>query len=260
MGVVASKFAFMPPNPARELNQKCQYITTLSKTEIPTYFRKHHSSEYIVIFSHGNAEDLTGCIKFCDNIFEKFHVSVFAYEYVGYPHTRPSVPSSITPILTPSEQGCYESIYGAHYHVLCELGYPEDKQIWLGQSIGSGPTVDLVAFLGKQGVKTAGMILISPFYSAVSTVSPFLSNFYDMFCNGSKISNVTAPTLIIHGSIDDVVPQTHSADLMKNCNCEVERVLIQGAGHNDLFLYQETFTALENFFQTIFRTCHLACR
>ena len=44
MGLIASKFAFLPPNPPGPLHVDCQFIKTLNGHEIPIYFKKHPTS------------------------------------------------------------------------------------------------------------------------------------------------------------------------------------------------------------------------
>ncbi len=262
MGAIASKYAFLPPNSPKPLHADCKMLHTSDSIEIPSYFVKHEASQFVVIYSHGNAEDLTSCVAFCNQISSRFRVSVFAYEYIGYPHTRNMNPSeSLSPSFlsssvddekpSPSESGCYESIQTAYKYVRDSLGYDEAHQIWFGQSVGSGPTVDLVARLGAKKINLAGMILLSPFYSGVSTVSPFLSNFVDIFCNGAKMPKVTCPTLIIHGAVDDVVPVGHSSQLEMVSHCRINRCVVPNAGHNNLFQFQATFAALKDFFKQI---------
>jgi len=252
MGLIASKFAFLPPNPPGPLHVDCQFIKTLNGHEIPIYFKKHLTSKYILIFSHGNAEDLTHCTAFLDEMSRVLNVSVLGYEYLGYPHTiSGDMNSSLSSALKPSEEGCYESIDAAYEHVTNFLKFDASHQIWMGQSIGSGPTVDFVARRGKQKISLAGMILISPFNSAVSLISPFIATFYDIFANGSKIHCVNSPTLIIHGSADDVVPSSQSRLLEINGNHHISRCVVEGAGHNNLFQYPETWNLLSAFVRNL---------
>ncbi len=248
MGLIASKLAFFPSNQPGPLHADCKLIKTIHGDEIPIYFAKKTTSKFILIFSHGNADHLTNCVPFLNSISQCLNISVLGYEYVGYPHTiSGNQNSSIVSNLQPSEQGCYDSIDATYEYVKKTLRYQDCYQIWMGQSIGSGPTVDLVSRLGQKNVSLAGMILISPFDSGVSIFSPFLANFYDMFGNGSKIPHVTTPTLVIHGSDDNVVPESQSKILCEKAVCDINRCVVDGADHNNLLQYRETYNLISMF-------------
>jgi pimeloyl-ACP methyl ester carboxylesterase len=61
----------------------------------------------------------------------------------------------------------------------------------------------------------------------------------DIFDNSSRISGVTCPAWIIHGTADEDVPFHHgftlSDILERSGNGEVHRWWIEGRGHNDCF-------------------------
>ncbi len=230
----------------------------------------------VLVVSHGNATDLAQMADTLKSFRDMFGVAVIGYEYIGYNHTCRVVPvtqessccsksdycgeegagdagdagdgSRIIPDeeIIPSEAKCYESIVAAHKYITETLGYSEEQQLWMGISIGGGPTVDLLSRLATKPV--AGMILVSPFYSATSVVSEALSYVWDIFPNYSKIKRVQAPTLILHGSHDEVIPVDHSARL-ERCyrGTRLTRKVIQYAGHNDMFMYPETIEHLKNF-------------
>ena len=83
----------------------------------------------------------------------------------------------------------------------------------MGRSIGSGPACHYASTYA-----CAGLVLISPFTSIKEVVrnsfGSLLSTFIkDRFDNLSKISQVEAPTLLIHGKEDELVPPEHSENL-----------------------------------------------
>lgn len=249
MGVIASKFAFFPPNPPAPLHQNCFMETTINAVYIPMYFIRNQASPYLLIFSHGNAEDLTHTVPLLNEISQKLQVSVLGYEYVGYPHCSDAIPrSTLSSQPSPSEEGCYESIITARIYAQKTLKFDDAHIIWMGHSIGCGPTVEMAARLGREQIHSAGVILISPFDSAVSLFSPFLAHFYDIFCNGAKIPLVIANTLIIHGEQDDVIPAMQSETLEKKAvNCQISRYVLERAGHNDIFSFPETWNIMATF-------------
>ena len=56
----------------------------------------------------------------------------------------------------------------------------------------------------------------------------------DMFVNIKKIDKVGSPTLIIHGTMDGVVPYQHGQDLFAKAGKPYKFVSLEGAGHNDI--------------------------
>lgn len=104
----------------------------------------------------------------------------------------------------------------------------------------------------KSQYKLGGVILVSPFRTAakVITNNP-MGYFVDFFCNESKITNIAAPVLIIHGSSDCVIPYEHAEHMVNLCQRQgiqcVDLCSVQGADHNDIFERQETSDAIARF-------------
>lgn len=230
---------------------------------------KRDLHDYVLVFSHGNADDISHCAPLLEDLSRILDISVIGYEYIGYNHTRQILDSDgwsdccsktggeetvkgsriiRDHEITPSESGCYESIDAAHEYIRNHLKYPEHRQIWMGCSIGSGPTIDLVSRLDREGRGVAGMVLVSPFYSATSVVSSILSCFYDLFPNYYKMPSIRSPTLILHGSEDEIVPADHSERLAGHyVGPGLRREVILGAEHNDMFDFEETLDHLRAF-------------
>jgi len=109
--------------------------------------------------------------------------------------------------------------------------------IRFGRSLGSGPTVHLASYLNDEK-KIAGVILQSPLSSAIRVVSNKLALIpaVDMFENIKKISKITSPILIMHGTDDEVVPYSHGVEL--KTKVEGKRLWkflsLAGAGHNNI--------------------------
>lgn len=70
--------------------------------------------------------------------------------------------------MQPSEQNTYADIDAAFDHLVGPLGVPEEDVILYGQSVGSGPTVDLAA----RKRKIRGVVLHSPLLSGVRVMYP----------------------------------------------------------------------------------------
>lgn len=253
MGLIASKFAFHPPTPTQQfLSAKQEFCKTRSDVYIPVVFYKSENAYYTLIFSHGNATDVEGMDQICKELSKKLQVNVVSYEYEGYGHSYKNYDdtSSIgTPKLWPSEEGCYESITAACDYVTNKLKIPFRQQIWIGESIGTGPTVDMLQRLCKNQMYVAAMILVSPFTSATSLASPMLTFVYDMFGNSSKIVDINVPTLMLHGEYDDVVPPEHS-QLLNDRAQNSRRVVLINANHNSVWS-EQIFYEIQQFMSNL---------
>ncbi|MHA1250974.1 MAG: alpha/beta hydrolase family protein, partial [Candidatus Helarchaeota archaeon] len=72
----------------------------------------------------------------------------------------------------------------------------------------------------------------------------------DEWSNDTRVSKFKKPTLIIHGTSDWIVPVEHAHVLYESIPNDVYKklILIEGAGHNNIFQFgQEYFNPLKDF-------------
>uniref|UniRef100_H0V7Y2 Abhydrolase domain containing 17A, depalmitoylase n=1 Tax=Cavia porcellus TaxID=10141 RepID=H0V7Y2_CAVPO len=62
-----------------------------------------------------------------------------------------------------------------------------------------------------------------------------------------KVSKITSPVLIIHGTEDEVIDFSHGLALYERCPKAVEPLWVEGAGHNDIELHSEYLERLRRF-------------
>lgn len=62
-----------------------------------------------------------------------------------------------------------------------------------------------------------------------------------------KVSKITSPVLIIHGTEDEVIDFSHGLTLFERCPKAVEPLWVEGAGHNDIELYSQYLERLRHF-------------
>ncbi|NXC22984.1 AB17C protein, partial [Corythaeola cristata] len=76
-----------------------------------------------------------------------------------------------------------------------------------------------------------------------------LSHLFPTHLLGSieKISKITSPVLIIHGTEDEVIDFSHGLALFERCPKAVEPLWVDGAGHNDIELYSQYLERLRKF-------------
>lgn len=62
-----------------------------------------------------------------------------------------------------------------------------------------------------------------------------------------KIPRVVSPTLVIHGTEDEVIDFSHGLAIYERCPKAVEPLWVPGAGHNDIELNPIYLERLRNF-------------
>ena len=116
-----------------------------------------------------------------------------------------------------------------------------------GESIGTGP-----ASYHASLTQPNTIILMAPFtrmsdvarkHYGIYPIKLLLRNEYD---NERWLQSTSSNILIIHGSKDDVVPIKLSKKLSQNIK-NAKHITIDGAGHNDLYDYEETWKSIQNF-------------
>ncbi len=194
-------------------------IETKDGGKISALYLSEPNSEFTVLYSHGNAEDI-GDIREVLEAFRNKGFSVLAYDYHGYG----------TSSGTPSEKNTYEDAEAAYEYLVGKLGCPPDRIIALGRSLGGGAATHLAC-----RKKLAGLILEGAFVTAFRTATHFPLLPFDKFRNIDKIKQVHCPILVIHGKNDEIVPFWHGEKLFETANEPKLKFWVDGAGHNDLF-------------------------
>jgi len=226
----SDQFIFLPP-PATTPPAHAFFIPTKAQP-IQAVYLNHPKARYTLLYSHGNAGDLSRSYPVLKAYFQKGY-SILSYDYNGYGHSKGKV----------SEKNCYIDAQAA-YHYLTQKKKVNPKYIILiGHSLGTGITVDLA-----QHARAAGMILESPLLSAYRTVTPFSLPLllFDKFNSADKIAHLHLPLLIIHGTHDQVIAFRNGKKLFQLANSPKFFVKIIGAGHNN-YMNQKYWQALKRF-------------
>ncbi|KAK7233746.1 palmitoyl-(protein) hydrolase [Aureococcus anophagefferens] len=142
---------------------------------------------------HGNAEDLGLHLPFIDALARATGADVFSYEYVGYSLSRRAN-------LSPGEGRLLPVDRRAWIYLTETLNIPANRIVVYGRSIGTGPSVDLVAgrpsspARRRRGPAALGLLLQSPLESAIRCALGYGSSLsmypLDIFKNYEKISVV----------------------------------------------------------------------
>lgn len=137
----------------------------------------------------------------------------------------------------PSEQGLIDDAVAAT-DALVRLGYPPDRTIYLGESLGTG----VVAALQAERAP-AGVVLRSPFTELADVGAhhyPFLPVRWllrDRFPVVERLEDSEVPVTVIYGGRDTVVPSELSAQVAAAAPRLVEKLVFRRADHNDPVMF-----------------------
>jgi pimeloyl-ACP methyl ester carboxylesterase len=230
-----SSMIFQPPkkNIRALLNLEASQTCTQFFLASPQSGILIHALEYsvpqatkTVILSHGNACDVSTFHTFAAWLASSYGVNAVVYDYPGYGLSEG----------TPSEEGCCSAlaVMVDHYKTRCR---PENI-VLVGQSLGTGVTVDYASRTQWE----ASVALISP-YKSISRVvhdspsSSFIEFLFthNMFVSIDKVPFLRCAVKYIHGTLDTVIPISHSVDLYnKTPNKMLAPAWIEGADHDSV--------------------------
>jgi pimeloyl-ACP methyl ester carboxylesterase len=182
-----------------------------------------------VVHLHGNAEQLADLSWLASQLRTRA-LGFFAVEYPGY---------GLAATGAPSEEAIDAAVEAALLHLRGPLGVPNENILLLGQSLGSGPAVEMV----RRGYG-ARLVLVSP-YTSIPEVGarsfPFLPVrllVRDRFDSASKASAISLPVLIIHGTRDEVIP-FDMGERLSSLFPRARLRRLEGAHHNDMFDWEQ---------------------
>ena len=185
---------------------------------IATLYLPHAGSDRLLLYSHGNHEDL-GTARPRLELMHSLGFNVLAWDYPGYGLSGGR----------PGERTVNAAVEAVHAYARDKLGHPPEQTVLHGFSIGAGPTLHLAV-----QAPFAAVIIESAFTSAFDVVVPFRFLPWDVFDNAARIRDVSSPVLIIHGTSDAIVPFAHAKRLLSLAPRPRSFLWVEGAGHNNL--------------------------
>jgi fermentation-respiration switch protein FrsA (DUF1100 family) len=150
-------------------------------------------------------------------------LSVLLFDYRGYGGNPGS----------PSEDGLGRDVRAARQWLL-DTGVPQDRLVYLGESLGCAVVTELAV-----EHPPAGLVLRSPFTDLAAVGShhyPFLpvrALLRDRYPVAEGVARVQAPTTVVYGGADMIVPPAQSRAVAEAAADLRDVVEVRGAGHND---------------------------
>lgn len=251
---IAAKFAFFPPNPPSytvvadesrsgalcipEVPQRegvdVLKLRTRRGNDVAAVHISHPKATATMLYSHGNAADLGQMYELFVEITIRLRINLMGYDYSGYGQSSGK----------PSEYNTYADIDAVYKCLKEKYGVKDEQLILYGQSVGSGPTIDLASRLPN----LRGVVLHSPILSGLRVLYPVKRTYwFDIYKNIDKIGAINCPVLVIHGTADEVVDCSHGKQLWELCKVKYEPLWVNGGGHCNLELYPEFIKHLRKF-------------
>ncbi|MED6217816.1 hypothetical protein PIB30_021110 [Stylosanthes scabra] len=233
---MAAKLAFFPPNPPsyklikedatglllldpfphRE-NVEVLKFPNRRGTEIVAMYVRHPMAKSTLLYSHGNAADIGQMYELFIEISIHLRVNLMGYDYSGYGQSSGK----------PSEHNTYADIEAAYKYLEENYGTKQEDIILYGQSVGSGPTLDLAARLPR----LRAVVLHSPILSGLRVMYPVKRTYwFDIY---------------------KVVDCSHGKQLWELCQQKYEPLWLKGGNHCNLELFPEYIRHLRKFISTV---------
>jgi pimeloyl-ACP methyl ester carboxylesterase len=207
-------------------------ITTADGAEVAGYLHESPESDTLLLFFHGNGE-IAADYDSLASLYTDCGVSFWVVDYRGYGR------STGTPSFSCMFKDA-DAILEDVPRICAEIKREFNQIIVMGRSLGSASAIHLASV---RSTALAGLILDSPYADGLALIKriggPAITRedapgFLD---NIDKMHRCELPTLIIHGTDDQVIPLADAKALFRVCPSEEKRILeVKGAGHNDLLL------------------------
>ncbi|KAB2611875.1 alpha/beta hydrolase domain-containing protein 17B-like [Pyrus ussuriensis x Pyrus communis] len=223
---IAAKFAFFPPSPPSYTvvaDESCEgrflipevprrddvdvlKLRNRRGNEIVAVHVKHPKASATMLYSHGNAADLGQMFELFVELSTRLRINLMGSIISFYKYSKKCKIANQYPC----------ALVGPHFFIMPqgEIRVKDEQLILYGQSVGSGPTVDLASRLPT----LRGVVLHSPILSGLRVLYPVKRTYwFDIYKNIDKISMVNCPVLVIHGTADEVVDSSHGKQLWVLC-------------------------------------------
>lgn len=200
--------------------------------QIAGYLHLSEASDVLLLFFHGNGETAADYDSLA-SLYTDCGVSFWITDYRGY--GRSTGTPSFSAMLRDAE-----AVLADVPRVAAVLDRQFARTIVMGRSLGSAPAIHVAA---TQPEFVKGLILDSPYANGPALVarlggpSVARERLTDLDDNLDRMRRCRLPTLVIHGTNDQIIPLADAETLFDACPGNPKRLLkVRGAGHNNLLL------------------------
>ena len=183
------------------------------------------SRDVTVLWFHGNAGNISHRVELLARMHRALGVHLFIFDYRGYGLSGGR----------PSEVATYEDAAAALDYLRARADVDADRIVYYGKSVGGAIAVELA------GRETPFRLIIQSSFTSVRDMArlhyPFLPVgplLRTRYATIERIGGVAAPTMIVHGDADEIVPLEHAHRLYAAAAEPKRLFVVEGAGHNDV--------------------------
>jgi hypothetical protein len=214
--------AWLAPEPLRVEDA---WFTLANGSRIHAWWCPTEGAERVVLYSHGNAGNLSFRRDAIRAWQQHARVSVLIYDYPGFGQSEGR----------PYEVGCYAAGKAAYDWLRQEKQVDPQRIVLYGKSLGGAIAVHLATT-----EKCEALVLYSAFTSipdlgqGMFPVFPIRWMVRTQFDNASKLAQYRGKLVVGHGLADSLVPCAHGRQLFASCPAAAERkklLLYEGVGH-----------------------------
>lgn len=215
--LITPRALYPVPEIGYEMGERHAFIEGSPTGRIATTYLPLQGAKHLILFHHGNGEDLAS-VQWRLEAFKARGFAVLAYDYPGYGHSEG----------TPTEENLYHAGEAIWAHATTTLGWQPSQIIHYGYSLGSGVAFELAREKPARAVVIEGAFKsIFRLYTHVRLLP------WEPFDNLSKVKDLKAPLLIIHGTEDRTVPFSNGVALAKHGPEGTRFLVAEGAGHTN---------------------------
>ncbi|MBB4930765.1 hypothetical protein F4561_001585 [Lipingzhangella halophila] len=221
--------ASVPPAGERIEGARDLTLRTADGVELGAWFvpARGDDREIAVLVANGNSGNRASRAPLATALANE-GFAVLLFDYRGYGANPGS----------PSEEGLSRDARAARAALDTELGFPPERTIYFGESIGTG----VVAGLATDH-PPAGLVLRSPFTDLASAgrhhypFVPLRLLLWDQYPVADQVRDMSVPTTVIYGDSDTIIPPAESREVAAVAGELFEEVVISGADHNDAQMF-----------------------
>ena len=213
------------------------------------FFYLNNPNYPTILLFHGNGEIASDYQYFLDFFFQcDANLAVVDFRGYGFSSGSPFYTSLIIDAFP---------IYNEFHKWIIKNSY-SDSIFVLGRSLGSVCASEIGAHNPKSLHGTIFESGFASFYGMITLlssisgqeISPLEKESLNEYSNDVRIRKFLKPALVIHGTLDRIIPCNQGKLIFENLPDGIDKrlVMIKGAGHNDIFYYEEEYiTPLKEF-------------
>ncbi len=214
--------AWKPPG----LEVEDAWFKTADGLQLHGWYAEHPDPRAVILFSHGNAGNVTNRAGILASLVGEVGASVLVYDYRGYGRSEGK----------PNEPGLYADARAARAWLAERAGVPAGDIVLMGESLGTAVAVELAAADGCRALVLDSALTSAPDMAAL--VFPWIPArllLRTRLDSISKIGRYSGPLFQAHGTRDTIVPFEQGKRLFDAASSAGPKQFLKmpGVEHND---------------------------